>query len=64
MATGIRVSMTGQHEWHVMGECWDLPVGFVGIGLEKSISVTECDNPLVAAGGGQSLHIPSYIHLS
>ena len=43
MATGIRVSMTGQHEWCVMGECWDLPAGFVGIGSEKSIGVMECD---------------------
>ena len=44
MATGIGVSMTGRHERHVMGECQDLPVGFVGIRSEKSISVKECDS--------------------
>ena len=37
MATGIGDSVTGQHERHVMGECWDLPVGFMGIMLEKSV---------------------------
>ena len=36
--------MTGQHKWHVMGECQDLSVGFVGIRLEKSVSVMECDS--------------------
>ena len=27
-----------------MRKCWDLPVGLVGIGLEKSVSVTVCDS--------------------
>ena len=44
VATSIGVSMTGWHEQHVMGECWDLLAGFVGIGSEKSISVTEHDS--------------------
>ena len=38
VTTGVRVSMTGQHEWHVVGECWDLLAVFMGIRLEKSIS--------------------------
>ena len=38
MATGVGDSVTGQHEWHVVGECWDLLAGFVGIMLEKSVS--------------------------
>ena len=36
--TSIRDSMTGRHERHVMGECWDLLVGFMGIMSEKSVS--------------------------
>ena len=43
MATSVRVSMTGRHEWHVVGECQDLLVGFVGIRLEKSVGVMEHD---------------------
>ena len=43
VATSIRVSMSGQCEQYVMGECWELLAGFVGIGLEKSISVMVHD---------------------
>ena len=43
VATGIDISMTGQHEQDVMRECQDLLAGFMGIGSEKSIGVTECD---------------------
>ena len=43
VATGIDISMTGQHEQDVMRECQDLLAGFMGIGSEKSISVMVCD---------------------
>ena len=38
MATGVGDSVTGRHERHVVGECRDLPAGFVGIMSEESIS--------------------------